>query len=92
MMTDDEYRCLYGANALLVALVQRGIQASIHGALSEPYLVRVAGLDTVEAVPTASDRYAIWTTNESPHDAAPLRIDLSLGETVQFLSQFEGRA
>jgi hypothetical protein len=90
-MTDADVLCLWGCNALAVALNDHGIQCAICFPLGEAPCVRVPGVDLIEAIATCSDRFEVWSLGDPPAPV-PLRVDLTLGETIAFLAQAEGRA
>jgi hypothetical protein len=92
MTTPAEYRCLWGTAMLVVELNAHRIPCVVLCPVDEAPCVRVPGLDTLECVATASDRYEIWSIGGGPPDPAPLRVDQSLAEAVMYLGQIEGRA
>lgn len=76
---------------LLLALMERGVACALISPADQVPSIRVAGIDTIEAVGLADDSYEIWSTNDPP-DPVPLLLGQSLAETVQLLSLREGRA
>jgi len=90
-MTKPEIRVLWGCNMLALALLDHGVQCAICFPLGEAPCVRIPGVELLEAIATDADRYEVWSLGEVT-EAVPLRLDLSITETVDFLSQFEGRA
>jgi hypothetical protein len=78
--------------SLCLALQERHVACTLYFPAVEVPCVRVDGLVTLEAVGLPDGSYEIWTTNDCPHDPVPLRLNQSLAEAVQLLSQHEGRA
>jgi len=75
---------LWGCNMLALALNERGVQCAICFPLGEAACVRIPGVELYEAVAVASDRYEVWSLGDPP-SPVPLRVDLSIDETVAFL-------
>jgi len=90
-MTAPEIRILWGLNTLALALIDHGVQCAICFPLGEAPCVRIPGVELLEAIATDADRYEVWSLGEVTA-AVPLRLDLSIGEVVDFLSGVEGRA
>jgi len=90
MMTPAEKDQLLAGYALHMELTDRGIACGVDSRVDDAPCVRVAGINAVEAVPSADGRYDLWQVGEPP--LAPLAADLSLGEAVALLATIEGHA
>lgn len=74
---------------LALHLHAAGVPCSMSLPIGEAPIVRVIGLDLVEATARSDGVYEIWGIDEP---VAPIRCDQSLADAVAFLSRPEHRA
>lgn len=91
MNTHAERLQLAATIMLVLRLIDRGVQCSIHFPLAEAPIVRVDGLDMIETTALSDGSYEVWRA-DAPTDPSPLFFEQSLDQAVALLSQHGSRA